>query len=124
MDIKLTKNDNGGYDAEVIVSFELGDIDIKEVEERDGNKISVYPSVMVESMVNMYKDRLTGFIEKQSREEFKEFLGEYVRYHILNSIGIQSVPVRGIEGRDGEITKIEGIRDEVDYNLTIEGDGK
>jgi len=57
-------------------------------------------------------------------EEIAEYLGEYVRYHILNSFGIQSVPVRGIEGRDGEITKIEGIRDEVDYNLTIEGDGK
>jgi len=59
MDIKLTKNDNGGYDAEVTASFELGDIDTKEVEERDG-----------------------------------------------------------------EITEIEGIRDEVDYNLTIEGDDK
>jgi hypothetical protein len=43
---------------------------------------------------------------------------------VTASFELGDIDTKEVEGRDGEITKIEGIRDEVDYNLTIEGDGK
>lgn len=118
--IKL-KKDGDNYKAIIEADFS-----INKITKKSKNKMAINITANVKSMQQAYKDKLNemaGMLEyhkKEDREDFNEALQEYVDYKILEALSIKKTPLRVITDDKDNPVDIEGLEDDLDYELIVE----